>query len=374
MTRRTVWIGLIALGVLCLLLVVLAPESGRKTSGSTYSRAPEGYRGWYEQAVDQGVTLQRWQRPIEEILTEGEAGGQTLLRIFSGNVSRIIAEGVYSDEDWFDDWLAAGNRIITLGVREPVSEAKFETLQDSPQGKVKVHTTRRQTDLTNNRARLLNDQYGAVVWRENLDPGMAIYSTTPHIAANAYQDMPGNYGFLTELVTAEGGGTVWIDEYLHGYKDADVVVEEVTGSWGEYLSSTPVAVAAIQLSLLVLLFILAQNRRAGTLATLPTPKVDNSQAYIDALAGVLRKANSYTFVASAIARAERQQVQQALGLGQAAVDDETLMAAWQQQTGKDGKALRSLLSPPQVQGQAADKTFSDWLAQLKAIRQQIAKH
>ncbi|MEL6249309.1 MAG: DUF4350 domain-containing protein, partial [Cyanobacteria bacterium J06627_15] len=167
MTRRSVWIGLMALGVLCLLLMVLAPESGRKTSGSTYSRAPEGYLGWYETAIEQGITLQRWQRPIEEILPEGEAGGQTLLRIFSGNVSRIVAEGVYSDEDWLDEWLAAGNRVISLGVRQPVSEAKFKTLQDSPQGKVEIHTRRRQRDLTGNRARLLNDAYGAVVWREN---------------------------------------------------------------------------------------------------------------------------------------------------------------------------------------------------------------
>ena len=382
MTRRTVWIGLIAVAVLFVLLVVLAPESGQKTSGSTYSRAPEGYRGWYEYAQEQGLQLQRWQRPIEEISPEGEAGGQTLLRIFSGNVARPIAEGVYAADDWYEDWLAQGNRIISLGVRQPVSEARFRTLQDTAQGQVEVHTRRRQTDLTGNRAKELSDAYGAIVWRENIDPGMAVFSTTPHVAANAYRDAPGNYDFFTDLIAAGATGaldtnwtgTIWIDEYLHGYRDADVVIEEVAGSWGSYLSSTPVAVMTIQLSLLVLLYILAQNRRSGTLATLRDPKVDNSQAYIDALAGVLRKANSYAFVASAIARAERRRVQQALGLGQGAVDDKTLMAAWQQQTGKDGKGLQSLLTPPQVQGQAADKTFSQWLTHLQTIRQQITKN
>ncbi|MEL7503900.1 MAG: DUF4350 domain-containing protein [Cyanobacteria bacterium J06554_6] len=373
MTRRTVWIGLMALGVLCLLLIMLAPESGRKTSGSTYSRAPEGYLGWYETAIEQGITLQRWQRPIEEILPEGEAGGQTLLRIFSGNVSRIVAEGVYSEEDWLDEWLAAGNRVISLGVRQPVSDVKFRTLQDSPQGKVEIHTRRRQRDLTGNRARLLNDAYGAVVWRENTDPGTLVFATTPHLAANAYRDAPGNYDFFTALITESPSGTVWIDEYLHGYKDADVVIEEVAGSWGQYLSSTPVAVAVIQSSVLLVVFLLAQNWRAGTLATLKAPKVDNSQAYIDALAGVLRKANSYAFVANLIARAERQKLQRELGLGQTPIDDKTLMTAWTQQTGQSGAALKPLLRPPQVQRQAADKSFSTWLGQLRAIRQQMAK-
>ncbi|MEO1589906.1 MAG: DUF4350 domain-containing protein [Cyanobacteria bacterium J06632_22] len=377
MTRRTVWLGVLTLGVLCLLLIVLAPESGQKTSGSTYSRAPEGYRGWYEQALAEGVPVERWQRPIEEILPEGQAGGQTLLRIFSGNVSRIVAEGIYSEEDWFEAWLAAGNRIVSLGVRQPVSEANFRTLQDSPQGKVEVHTRRRQTDLTGNRAKELSDRYGAIVWRENINPGTVVFATTPHLAANAYQDSPGNYDFFTQLVTGDEAGdeagTIWIDEYLHGYRDADVVLETVAENWSSYLSSTPIAVIALQLSLLVLLYILAQNRRSGTLAALREPKIDNSQAYIDALAGVLRKANSYAFVANAIARAERQKLQQALGLGQAAVDDKTLMAAWQQQTGKDGKGLQSLLTPPQIQGKAADQAFSAWLAQIQTLRQEIAK-
>ncbi|MEO0539832.1 MAG: DUF4350 domain-containing protein [Cyanobacteria bacterium P01_A01_bin.105] len=378
MTRRPVWIGLITLGVLCLLLILLAPESGRKTSGSTYSRAPEGYLGWYEQAQSQGITIERWQRPIEEILPKGKAGGQTLVRIFSDNVERFVAEGTYASEDWLETWLAEGNRVITLGIREPVSEARFRTQQNSPHGKVEVHTTRRQTDLTGNRAKLLSDRYGAIVWRETMNPGTLVFATTPHLAANAYQDAPGNYDFFTELVTLPGeedtqAGTLWVDEYLHGYKDADVLVEEVAGSWSSYLSNTPVAVAVIQLSVLIGLFLLAQNRRSGTLATIRNPQVDNSQAYIDALAGVLRKANSYAFVANTIARAERQKVQQALGLGHTPVDDQTLMTAWRQQTGKDDAGLRSLLTPPQIQAQAADKTFSHWLTQLQTLHHQLKK-
>ena len=49
--------------------------------------------------------------------------------------------------------------------------------------------------------------------------------------------------------------------------------------------------------------------------------------YINALAGVLEKANSTDFVVDAIGKDERRKLQVSLGLGNSLVDDKTLIAA-----------------------------------------------
>ena len=59
LTNRYVRLTLVALVLLCGLLVLLAPATGLKTSGSTYSRAPEGYMGWFDYMQAQGTPAQR---------------------------------------------------------------------------------------------------------------------------------------------------------------------------------------------------------------------------------------------------------------------------------------------------------------------------
>ena len=109
--NRYVWLGLIALVVLCFLLVIFAPSSGIKVSGSTYSRAPEGYLGWYSYMQERGTPVQRWQRPSEELLDAGEGSASTLVRIYSG----LVSDSVVLAPAWVDDWLAAGNTLVALG-------------------------------------------------------------------------------------------------------------------------------------------------------------------------------------------------------------------------------------------------------------------
>jgi hypothetical protein len=380
--NRHVWMGLIALGLLCLLVVIFAPSNGLKTSGSTYSRAPEGYLGWYTYMQSQGTPVQRWQRPVGELRPQTGEGPQTLLRIYSDLVSEDLALA----PAWVDDWLNAGNQLVLLGVRRSVTEAHFTTQLNSPQGPVTVITRRRDTDRRDLQLTLLGDDYGAVVWqdfpKQNLskqdspDFGRLVLASTQHLAANAYQANPNspnpNYAFLAELLT-HPEGPIWVDEFLHGYKDTDVILADTIGNWSEYLSKTPVAVGVMQLSLIVGVFILAQNRRLGTRTLVKTPVVDNSQAYIDALAAVLYKAGSATFVVEAIAKAERLNLQKALGLGPSNVEDSTLKQAWSQHTGQNVELLTPLLQPPLAGTVAPDRQLRQWLAALYQIRQQI-KH
>lgn len=366
--NRYIWLGLITLVLLCFLLIIFAPSSGIKISGSTYSRAPEGYLGWYSYMQERGNPVQRWQRPPGDLLKEdAREGPHTLLQIYSG----LVSESFVMSSGWVDDWLAAGNTLVVLGVAKPVTESNFRTEQTSNQGKVVVKTRRRH--LVSSHDQLLGDRYGSMVWRRQRESGTVILATTPHLAANAYQSAPGNYEFLAELVTATGetGGTIWVNEFLHGYKAPDVILEDVIGTWQDYLSKTPLLTVVIQLSVIMGVFILAQNRRLGSRTLVKSPVVDNSQVYIDALAGVLQKAGSRTFVVDAIAKTERLYLQKFLGLGPA--DNASLQQAWSQHTGQGAEILTPLLRPPQPDHTTSDRQLSQWLANLQEIRQQIAK-
>ena len=68
--RRTVILGTAALVLLLGLLVLGAPVAGRLDSGSTWHRGPAGYSAWYEALEQQGIPVQRWQRPVADLLEQ----------------------------------------------------------------------------------------------------------------------------------------------------------------------------------------------------------------------------------------------------------------------------------------------------------------
>jgi hypothetical protein len=363
--NRYLRIAIVALVLLFIGLVLLAPTTGQKTSGSTYNRAPEGYLGWYAYMETQGTPVQRWRRPVEELLEQSPAGTpQTLIRIYPGMVNAYQAW----DRNWLDPWLAAGNTLIVLGLDARIVEAPFTSRLASDFGEVVIKTRRRTNLAINSDRNLLGDEYGAVVWeRMDSERGRFVLALTPHLAANAYRAEPGNYAFLAD-VAAQAGGPIWVDEYLHGFKAADVIVEETVNTWGAYLARTPVKIALIQIAIVLAIFLVSQNRRLGNLSTIKQAKVDNSQAYIAALAAVLHKAESTPFLVEMLTKAERSRLQAALGFHTANIDDRTLQDAWTQQTGKSPEMLAPLTAPPPPT-KGADTALKRWLETLQRIRQ-----
>ena len=117
-------------------------------------------------------------------------------------------------------------------------------------------------------------------------------------------------------------------------------------NWLAYLVRTPWLVFTVQAIAIILLLLLGLNRRLGNRLTVQAPVLDNSQAYIKALAGVLHKANSHDFVVKTITQSERLRLQKALGLGDKPVSDDQLVTAWVQQTGGSAADLTALLQPP----------------------------
>ena len=77
------------------------------------------------------------------------------------------------------------------------------------------------------------------------------------------------------------------------------------------------------------------------------------------------KANSSDFVVEAIAKDERQKLQQTLGLGKSLVDTETLVNAYQQRGGTDN--LRQLLQMSNTQQKMSEGQLIQWIQQWQKI-------
>ena len=371
--KRWLWISAIALIAIILLTLFTAPNTSKVNSGSTYSRSPDGYGAWYAFIEKQGTPVKRWQKPFSDLAGVATEETPSLIKYSESKIANpITLLRVYSqlNEDSLNDqeqkWVEKGNTLVILGVKQPVTEARFITFQQSPAGAVKIDTRRRLPKLEQGEQQL-SDRFGAIVWQQTLGKGQVIFATTPYLAANAYQEQPGNYQFLAKLVT-QSGNQILVDEYIHGYKDPEVINKENGANWISYLSKTPLFAALIQVIVILLILVWAYNKRFGSPISLKAPVVDNSEAYIQALASVLQKAESSEFVLEALGKQEQLQLQKALGLGSTLVDHQTLISAWVQQTKRPPAELQQVLELQSTKRRINEKPLLNWLKKWQKIR------
>jgi Domain of unknown function (DUF4350) len=357
MTKKR-WIGLgaIAISAIILITLLMAPAAGKLNSGSSYNKAPDGYGAWYAFMEKRGTPVKRWQKPFTQLPVN--QAGATFVRVLPQvNVSWLDTEQ--------EKWVEKGNNLIILGVRSPITPAPYSSKLQSAAGAVKIETGRRQ-ELSNNRGQRLSDRFGAVVWEQTVGKGRVIYAITPHLAANAYQDEPGNFAFLAQLATSSKSN-IWIDEYIHGYKDKNAIATEKNKNWVAYLAKTPIFPLLIQAGIILLVMVIAKNHRLGQPIALETPSVDNSKAYIQALAEVLQKAQSREFVVEIIGKEEQLQLQQTLGLGSNLLDSKTLIDNWVTQTGRPAAELEQLLELQNKKRRISQQDLLTWLNKWKNI-------
>ncbi|MCY7324311.1 MAG: DUF4350 domain-containing protein [Phormidesmis sp. CAN_BIN36] len=355
--------GWIVIGAIVLLTIVAAPSSNRQASGSTFSRAPDGYGAWYAYMERQGVPIQRWQKPWTGQLTRQSPA--TFLQIVPDQSSAgSIAPGSEQER-----WVRNGNTLIILGAPAPVTDRPFTTMQPSDRGLVKIETTRRR-QLGEKQNQLLGDQAGAIVWQTAVGKGRIIFASTPYLAANAYQNEPGNFAFLAQLVQ-QNGSSIWVDEYIHGYKEAAIAAREGKGSWTAYLTQTPLLPILVQSVVVLLVLIWATNRRFGQPMPLMSFKLDNSEAYIQALAGVLHKAGRSEFVLDGVGKHEQLQIQKALGLGSTMVELDEIVTAWVQQTGRPAVELEQVLKARSRPQRISEPDLLTWIKNIQLVRQRL---
>lgn len=368
MKKKPIILAAIALGALLLLSLFAAPNNAELRRGSTYNRSPDGYGAWFASVQSQGISIQRWRRPLEDIFDPSPVASAPKEPVTVLRVSPTFNDFLTVD----DEWVKRGNVFVLLGERSPVTAAPFTSFFNSPEGRVKVETRRRANGRSSNAQInvLLSDSYGPMVWEQPIGKGKIIFASTPHLAANAYQDEPGNFPYLTALVR-EAGHPLWVDEFIHGYKDQEVVEQETGGSWVSYLANTPLLLLGVQAGVIFLVAVWGQNRRLGRAEEIAPPKIDNSEAYIQALGSVLNKAESSEFVLQTIGKAEQMTVQRSLGLGTIPVQSETLVQAWTQQTGRPAEDLNELLVPVARQRRIEERDLLRWLKSVQNVRRHL---
>lgn len=372
--RKWLLIG-IAIAIIALLTLVAAPNSsGRKNdSGSTYGRNADGYGAWYEYMSQREIPIKRWRKPTSQLIKD-DVQDVTLIQILS-KAHFLAGFGEISELE--KDWVKQGNTLVIIGNFQPATAAPFRSMvsyrpQPLSESKIEIETTRRYRKRRKvNTKRILEDQYGAIVWQEKIGKGKVIYCTTPYLAANAYQDNLDNYKFLAELVSDKK--MIWVDEYIHGYKDKETIVREQQENILNYLAKTPLFLLFIQLVLMAIIGSITAFRRFGQAIIPQSAIADNSIAYIDALAGVLEKASSTDFVVEAIAKDEQRKLQATLGLGKSLVDQETLITAWKQQRGDTTTELSQLLQVSNAKKNISDAQLITWIQKWQEINQDNVK-
>ncbi|MBW4552157.1 MAG: DUF4350 domain-containing protein [Aphanocapsa sp. GSE-SYN-MK-11-07L] len=361
--RWGLWIGL---GVLVFIgLVLLSAPTSKE--GSTYERSPTGYFNWYSSAQKQGVSIKRWQKNYAKL-----AGtGQTLIQIRGDRTDPPNADAKTA----IDDWVAKGNTLISLEWAGRLTAAPFSSQLASPVGPVLIETIRRQPTLAKGDQALLRDKAGSAVWSSPESQGQQIKVAYPWLAANAYPANSNNYKFLTRLVQ-QPGGQIWVDEWMHGYRDPLTPQEKAAlpdQDVFDYLSRTPVFPLTIQSFLILLLLVWAGNRRFGQILAVKKPDLANSERYIQSLAGVLNNARHSDFVLQQLGEQLRQQLATKLGVtadraaGTARLDDQQLAVAWANQSGKSPQEVLNLLGQVDQKRRLSDREVLDWINRAELI-------
>ena len=375
--RQRQWIIGIAIAVIIIITLIAAPNNSRRiNSGSTYSRSPDGYGAWYEYMDRQEIPIERWRKPFAKLI-ESDIEDVTYVQILSKDYYLLGAVGVSDIET---NWVSQGNTLVIVGKYEPATPAPFNSLipyrpETLSSNKIKIETTRRfqlSQRQTSKVEGILKDRYGAVVWSEQIGEGKIIYCTTPYLAANAYQDNRDNYQFLADLV--DDRQNILVDEYIHGYKDKETVAEERENkpqTLFSYLAQTPWFFLFVQTALIAIIAAAAASRRFGLPVKPKTAIADNSTAYIDALAGVLEKANSSDFVVEAIAKDEQRKLQQSLGLGKSLVDKNILITAYKQQHEKAIADLDELFGVSDANQKVSNAQLITWVQKWQKINQDV---
>ncbi|MEB3340402.1 DUF4350 domain-containing protein [Okeania sp.] len=360
--NNKLWLlGAIAIISIIIISIFLAPTNNQLNSGSSYSRAPGGYGAWYNFMLQKNVEIKRWEKSFTDLINNQDINYPvTLLRVNNKLKNSVISAEI-------DKWVKQGNILVILGINNQPTKADFTTIHETKVGKVKIETRRRAIKFKEKKDEvLLGDRYGAIVWEKRLEGGKIILATTQFLGANAYQDIIGNYEFLAQLVT-QNQQPILVDEYIHGYKDKEVIEKELGESIISYLVKTPLFPIFIQGLIILVILIFAENRRLAKPIKLSASVIDNSKAYIQALATVLEKAESTEFILETIGKAEQIKLQNKLGLGKILLDDQLLIDAWIQQTGQPSTELEKLLKVKFKKGKISELDLVDWLDKWEEI-------
>ncbi|MFN4194469.1 MAG: DUF4350 domain-containing protein [Thermosynechococcus sp.] len=364
-SNRRQWVFLsfavLVLLVVGLLILVVAPSS---RAGSSFDSSPWGTQQFYTYLEQQGFRVEHWQRNYNNLRGRGHIFIQISGRPIGSPPSLV-------------EWLAQGNTLVRFYWHGEPTAAPFVERLSTPQGSVLVETRRRVPVQQGDRP-LLADDHGLIVYlrRSNSahNHGQRILGVYPWLVANVYGGETGlaNFALVAQLLqeVVEPGATIYFDEWLHGYRQRtpeDVESGTVPQTLLDYFSRTPWLAVGLQFALLLLFLLWQQSQRFGPPLLEKEPVTSNSAAYIEALAGVLQRAQQRQFVLEQLQDRLRYELAHQLGLAanpHHLPRDSELMQAWQTATGRSLDSLQDLLSIPHS---IDDSQLLKWLEQAARV-------
>lgn len=357
--------GWALIGLLCLSLVVSIAAPKSYPNGSSYDSSLSGYAQWYEFMKTQNHPIQRWRRDYSHL--QGQK--QTLIQV--ADVERFQDPNIESAE--ILDWVKQGNTLILLRWGGEVSGAPFRSGLTTPRGVVQIETTRRYQNRSENfDDGLLKDSFGTAIGSETLEKGTVIKSVYPWIGSGIYAQKGANFQVLADLATGQKG-TIWVDEWLHGYRDIEktpALAKAKPQDLWSYFARRPIAVMAGQGVLLIALLLWGQNQRFGALLRMTPPPRNSSEQYIQALADTLNTHGHTEYVLALLGQSLRDRLRSRLGIVGADGSGETdgaIATEWAVVTGRPSSELLELLKQSRAQKRLKDSELLAWVGQADTI-------
>jgi hypothetical protein len=373
---------LIAGGILLILIavtVLLAPppeEAEGTGSATTYSTGKNGAQAAYLLLKELGYRSERWEKSPLELPSDA-----------SGNILVFARPTDFPDKKEraaLLDFVRAGGWIIyagevpylflEAGAVTPPSFARLPTTageqysaaSPSPltaaSPKITINAGERWVSSAGTQVPLYGDVEEPVVVTWRLGRGRILWWAAPTPVTNAGIAQEGNLSFFLGCVQAVRPGanpaeiTVLWDEYFHGYR----------GSLWDYFAGTPVPWAAVQLTLLVVLALVAFARRNGPLFSTPADSRLSPLEFVDTLSDLYHRANAGSAAAGVAYHRFRAQLVRHLAVSPS-ISNLQLDAAVRERLGWKQPGLMDTLQRAEKVAVSRDVSNSDALKIVQAL-------
>jgi hypothetical protein len=326
MRGRLVIFILAGAGVLVVSSVILYREKESMEifpNRTTFSARAGGYKALYLTVKEIGYPpVSRWQRRLTDFTQPEDALVITSLRPGESIGAR--------ERDVVQEWVQDGGRLILLGHYFPVEPRfgdlleVFELAVDEGDGgpvspladmpgmvvgvppvqptvytrgveEVEVGSSLRLWSSEPDRVTHLEDEQGSLCVSFRYGKGRVVAVADADVGSNQRIDRADNVRFLLNVLTQEAGaGTVWFDEYHHGFREAGGLVDYAANSGAEPI--------VLQLAILAAFWLLATARRFGPLRPLATTPHRQTAEHVDCLAELYSAARARSYALGEIYR------------------------------------------------------------------------
>jgi hypothetical protein len=288
--RKILMIAGLALLVLIIVGLIVAPTRSGRSTPTTYSAASEGAKGLYLLLKETGYRVERWQQPSTSLKPENHT-------VFIIADPAVMATS--KQKAAIEEFMSAGGRVIAIGITGasflPENHSEYNPTPNSPWSEFEAlepsGITRAAPRITlapfadwpgDSGIPLYGDADKTVVMRYLHGQGDAIWLASATPFTNAGIKEPGNLEFVLAAIGDKEQMRVLFDEYVHGYGETESPAK-----------SHPLMTALFwQCVLLAAAALITFSRRSGPIRPLPSESRLAPLEFVETLGGLYQQARA----------------------------------------------------------------------------------